>query len=185
MVEVRVPPWPGIPSTHGVSRLVAGAPRHLDHRMGRASASFDGKSSFPDGRGASRVRRASRPPAAELETNHRGPDTDRCNRSRGPAPGAPFTSTSGREGHQAGRASASDRQAGRARASVDDESPSLRWSRCEPRAASLETTCAGAGIGPHAHRRSPRTASMVSARSAVLSGRYRRTRANRRATPPG
>ena len=157
----------------------------LDHRMGRASASFDGKSSFPDGRGASRVRRASRPPAAELETNHRGPDTDRCNRSRGPAPGAPFTSTSGREGHQAGRASASDRQAGRARASVDDESPSLRWSRCEPRAASLETTCAGAGIGPHAHRRSPRTASMVSARSAVLSGRYRRTRANRRATPPG
>ena len=32
---------------------------------------------------------------------------------------------------------------------------------------------------------SARTASIVSASAAVLSGRYRSTRANRRATPPG
>ncbi|AFA71499.1 hypothetical protein GPOL_c04280 [Gordonia polyisoprenivorans VH2] len=34
MVEVLCRLWPGILPAQGVSRLVAGAPRHLDHRMG-------------------------------------------------------------------------------------------------------------------------------------------------------
>ncbi len=103
MVDVRVPPWPGSPSAQGVSRLVASAPRHLDHRMGRASASFDGKSSFPDGRGASRVRRASRPPAAELEPDHCGPEACRHKGSRGSSLALLGTSTIGWEGPPGGR----------------------------------------------------------------------------------
>jgi len=42
--------------------------------------------------------------------------------------------------------------------------------------------CAGGRQGPAS---SARTASIVSASATVLSGRYRSTRANRRATPPG
>ena len=81
-------PWPGILSAQRVSRLVAGAPRHLDHRMRRAGHSRTGRLRPPDGRlpsagrGASRVRRASRPHAAELEPDHRHPDNCRHNRPR-------------------------------------------------------------------------------------------------------
>ncbi len=85
-------PWPGILSAQQVSRLVAGAPRHLDHRAGRAR------------------------PSGRADTGWEGRQHPIVRRER-------------------------------------REHPSMacvipRWSRCEPRAASLETDCTGAGFGP-------------------------------------
>ena len=228
MVEVLCRLWPGIVSAQEVSRLVAGAPRHLDHRMGRVAgweglpdgkggASFHGIV-IPDGRGASRVRRASRPTATVLESDHDGPDALRRNGSRGSSLALLGTSTIGWEGLPDGKgcrmgraehpsmASSSpmvevraacgeprDRllrcwnrtttarmpfgatglEARRWRSSAPRPSDgkgwsiparggtatrvngSPRWSRCEPRAASLETGCYGAGIGPQDVRSEP------------------------------
>ncbi len=81
------PPRTGMLSAQGVSRLVAGAPQHLDHQDGNGP---------PAGRGASRVRRASRPTAPALDSDHCGPYTHRHNRSRGSSLSLLGTSTIGR-----------------------------------------------------------------------------------------
>ena len=98
----------------------------------------------------------------------RGPEAFRLKRSRGSSLALLGTSTigvgrvrpsgraaTGREGsvHRVGRppggrASASDRQAGKGASILRWRVVFPRWSRCEPRAAILETACTGAGFGP-------------------------------------
>ncbi len=141
-------PWPGMPSAQGVSRLVAGAPRHLDHRTGRV-AGREGGASF-DGIVIPRWSRCE-PRAASLETDCAGAGFGSRWLGKSSAQGVSrlVAGAPRHLDHQVGRA------AGAGRVAVRDERqhPSTasrlpRWSRCEPRAASLETDCTGAGFGP-------------------------------------